>query len=131
MKKNPLLVPLGLFVLACCLPALQMAKGNEVSFGVHALGMGWLGLFAGVFGWYANPLWGLGVFFSALRKRVPAILFSVLALPIALTVFNDIGRELPGDEGNVTKTAIVRLLPGAYLWLVSLITLPFAAYLRK
>ncbi len=131
MKKNPLLAPLALFVLACCLPALQMAKDNEVSFGVHALGMGWLGLFAGVFGWYANPLWALGVICSAFRKRIPAILFGLLALPIALTVFNDIGRELPGDEGNVTKTAIVRLLPGAYLWFASLVALPIAAFFRK
>ncbi len=131
MKKNPLLAPLALFVLACCLPALQMAKGNEVNFGIHALAMGWLGLFAGVFAWYANPLWALGVIFSAFRKRIPAILFGVLAIPIALTVFSDIGRELPGDEGNVTKTAIVRLLPGAYLWLASVVSLPLAAFFRK
>lgn len=130
MKKNPLLAPLALFVLACCVPALQMAKNNEISFGIHAFAMGWLGLFAGVFAWYANPLWALGVIFCAFRKRIPSIVCGLLALPIALTVFTDIGRELPGDEGNVTKTAIVRLLPGAYLWLASLVALPIAAFLR-
>lgn len=131
MKKDPLVVPLGLFVLSCCLPSLQMAKDNEVNFGIHTVAFGWLGVFAGVMGWYANPLWGIGVLFSALRKRIPAIMFGVLAIPVALTVFNDIGRQLPADEGNVTKTAIVRLLPGAYLWLISLISLPIAAFLRK
>jgi hypothetical protein len=40
-----------------------------------------------------------------------------------------IGRELPGDEGNVTRTTIVRLLPGCYLWMASLATLPVAAML--
>ena len=131
MKKNPLVVPLGLFVLACCLPALQMAKDNEVNFGIHTLAFGWLGLFAGVMGWYANPLWAIGVLFSAFRKRIPAVLFGVLAIPVALTVFGDIGRQLPGDEGNVTKTAIVRLLPGAWLWFASLVSLPIAALFRK
>jgi hypothetical protein len=31
-----------------------------------------------------------------------------------------VGRELPGDEGNVTKTRIVAVLPGAYTWFVSM-----------
>ena len=131
MKKNPLLVPLALFALACCLPAVHMAKDNGIGFGIHTLAIGWLGIFAGVFAWYANPLWALGIICSAFRKRIPAMIFGVLALPIALTVFNDIGRQIPADEGNATKTAIVRLLPGAYLWLASLVALPIAAFLRK
>jgi hypothetical protein len=102
-----------------------------IGFGIHTLAIGWLGIFAGVFAWYANPLWALGLICSAFRKRIPAMIFGVLALPIALTVFTDIGRQIPADEGNATKTAIVRLLPGAYLWLASLVALPFAAFLRK
>jgi hypothetical protein len=131
MKKNLILVPMALFALACALPALRMAKDNGVAFGVHTLAIGWLGIFSGVFAWYANPFFALGVLLSAFRKRIPATICAALAMPIALTVFNDIGRQLPGDEGNVTKTAIVRLLPGAYIWLASLVTLPFAAYFRK
>lgn len=131
MKKNPLLVAVVPFILACCLPSIEMKKSDEISLGFHVLAMGWLGLFAGVLGWYANPFWALGVLFAAYRKRIPAILCGLLALPIASTVFSDIGRELPGDEGNVTKTAIVRLLPGAYLWFASLIALPIAAIFRK
>lgn len=129
MKKNPILAAVALFALACCLPALQMTK--ETNFGIHCLAFGWLGIFAGVLGWYANVPWIIGLILAAYRKRIPAILFGVLALPLASTVFQDIGRELPADEGNVTKTAIVHLLPGAYLWFLSLAALPITAWFRK
>ena len=129
MKINPLWISLGLYLLACSLPALDMRKDGP-SAGALILMAGWLGIFAGVFAWYANPLWALGVIFAALRKRTPAIVFGVLALPLAATVFSDLGRELPGDEGNATKTAIVRLLPGAYVWFLSLLSLPVAAAFR-
>src|SRR5918993_5212214 len=95
------------------LPALEL-KPNDNAFGLRILVVGWSGIFAGVLAWYANPVWMLGLLFGTLRKRMPAILCGVLSLPIAVTVFSDLGRELPGDEANVTKTAIVRLLPGGY-----------------
>ena len=44
---------------------------------------------------------------------------------------NHICLALPGDEGNVTKTTVVKLLPGCYLWLASLVLLPLAALLQK
>jgi hypothetical protein len=130
MRFNPLFIPIVFFVFACCLPALEF-KGSDAAFGLRILVIGWSGLFAGVLAWYANPLWVLGLLFGALRKRIPAVLCGLLSLPIAMTVFSDLGRELPGDEGNVTKTAIVRLLPGGYVWLLSLVSLPLAALFRK
>jgi hypothetical protein len=42
-----------------------------------------------------------------------------------------IGRELPGDEGNVTKTAVIRFLPGCYVWIASLVALPISALFQK
>jgi hypothetical protein len=105
-------------------------KKDGPSAGVLILMAGWLGIFAGVFAWYANLLWALGVVLAAFRKRTAAIVLGVLALPLAATVFSDLGRELPGDEGNATKTAIIRLLPGAYVWFLSLLALPLAAYFR-
>ena len=40
-------------------------------------------------------------------------------------------QKLPADEGGVTKMAIVRLLPGCYVWFASLAVLPIAALLQK
>jgi hypothetical protein len=41
-----------------------------------------------------------------------------------------VGRELPGDEGNVTRTAVIRVLPGCYLWMASMAVLPLLVFLR-
>ena len=82
MNFNPLFVPIGLFVFACCLPALTF-KPDDVAFGLRILVVGWSGVFAGVLAWYANPLWVLGLVFGALRKRIPAVLCGILSLPVA------------------------------------------------
>jgi len=49
-----------------------------------------------------------GIFSEADLTAIAAL----IAILIGLTVLADIGRELPGDEGNVTKTTIIRMLPG-------------------
>ena len=127
--KRPIVIPLGLFLVACALPCLQMK--TEALYGGVILLMGWMGMFAGVWGWFANPLFLLGLLFGALGKRVPAMVFGALAVLVALTVFGSVGKELPGDEGGVTKTAIVGLMPGAYLWLLGVILLPVTGYFVK
>ena len=125
MKRAPL-ISMGLFSVACCLPALEWHKAgtpNDVMFGARALVVGWSGIFAGVFAWFANPVWAAGFLFALLGKPKIAALFSVVAMMIALTTFTLIGLELPGDEGGVTKTSIIRLLPGFYVWLASILSL--------
>jgi hypothetical protein len=112
-----------LYAVACCLPALEFKNSNsapDIMFGLRALVVGWSGIFAGVFGWYANPLWVFALFFCLLRKPGFGAVFAVAALAIALTTFGVVGQELPGDEGNVTRTTVVALLPGFYVWLASL-----------
>ncbi|MEP6534899.1 MAG: hypothetical protein ABJF23_06265, partial [Bryobacteraceae bacterium] len=118
-----LLISPVLFAVACCLPALEFRNSgtpNDVMLGLRALAVGWSGIFAGVFGWYANPFWAFGLLLSGLRKGRAAAVFGVIAMALAATTFSDIGRELPGDEGNVTRTAILRLLPGCYVWMAAL-----------
>ncbi|MGJ5820021.1 hypothetical protein [Paludibaculum fermentans] len=132
--KSALLVSLVLYGAACCLPALALRKTgspDDIMLGLRALAVGWSGIFAGVLGWYANPVWLLGLVLGALRKPTAAAIAGVLAVAIACTVFSDLGRELPGDEGNITKTAILRVLPGFYVWLASFLVLPVAAFLQR
>lgn len=129
-----LVVSLLLFVAACCLPALEFKNSsgpNNAMWGANALAVGWSGIFAGVMAWYANPFWMLGLLAGAFRKPVAAVLLGMVAIAFATTVFGDMGRELPGDEGNVTRTTIIKLLPGCYLWMASLVTLPLVALLQK
>lgn len=129
-----LLTSVALFLLACGMPALEFKKSTgatDVMFGLRALVVGWSGVFAAVMAWYANPFWLLGVILACFRKSMFAALAGIVAIAIATTVFSIIGRELPGDEGNVTKTTVVKLLPGCYLWIASLVLIPLAALFQK
>ncbi len=121
-----------LFIAACCLPCLEWQKAgqpNDIMFGGRALLLGWSGLFSGVYGWLANPFWVLALFFALIRKPTITSVLGAIALAIALTTFGVVGKELPGDEGGVTKTTIVRILPGCYVWLISMLSLAAAAIL--
>ncbi len=131
---RPLLVPVLLFVLACCYPALEWTKDfrpNDIMFGMRAFAVGWSGILAGVFAWYANPLWLLAAILIFIRRPLWALAPSILAIVIGFTMYSDLGRELPGDEGGTTKTTIIKLLPGCYIWLASLIAMPLAAIAEK
>ena len=132
--KRALLISPVLFAIACCLPALEWRNSNstapDVMLGLRALAVGWSGIFAGVVAWYANPFGLLSLLLAAFRKPLLAAVVGAIAVAIACTTFATVGRELPGDEGNVTRTTVVRLLPGCYVWLASLAILPFSAFLR-
>jgi hypothetical protein len=93
---------------------------RDVMLGLRALAIGWSGIFAGIVAWYANPLWLLGVGLSLWKKPTAGIVLGVIAMAIGYTTFSLVGRELPGDEGNVTKMTVVRILPGFYVWMGSL-----------
>src|SRR3954453_2350124 len=132
--KTGLLVSVVLFLIACCIPALEFRSTNnphDVMWGANALAVGWSGIFAGVLAWYANPFWLLGLLFGVLRKPLPVVVVGAIAVLIAATTFLVIGRELPGDEGGVTRTTVVQLLPGCYFWMASMVTLPLAALFYK
>jgi len=116
-----IVISVVLFVAACAVPALEFKRSwgpPEVWRGWEILAFGWSGLFALMLGWLANPVWIASLF----RPRVGWI-----AMAIAATIVIDMHRTLPGDEGGVTTQVISRLLPGFYLWMASLLTLPLFA----
>ena len=132
--KLILIASLVTFVVACCLPALEFKNSNgpnDVMLGLRALVVGWSGLFAGVMAWYANPVWAAGIVLGLLRKPVWMAVAGILAIGVGSTTFAILNRELPGDEGNVTKTTVIRILPGCYVWLASFALLPLAALFAK
>jgi hypothetical protein len=132
--KIVLILSVVLFVVACCLPALEfkMSQGpNDVMLGLRALAVGWSGLFAGIMSWYANPFWLLSLVLFFFRKPTWGMAAAVIAIALASSTFGIVGRELPGDEGNVTRMTVIRLLPGCYLWMASLVMLPVAALFQR
>jgi hypothetical protein len=129
----PVLISLLLFVIACALPALEFKnsdKPNDVMLGLRALAVGWSGIFAAIIAWYANPFWLASLVLAYLRRPVLATVLGIIAVTLAATTISIVGRELPGDEGNVTKTTVIRLLPGFYVWIASIGILPLTAFWR-
>ena len=134
MLKIVLIASVVTFVVACCLPALEFKNSNgpnDVMLGLRALAVGWSGLFAGVMGWYANPVWFVGLILGLLRKPILVALAGLIAIGIAATTFSIVGRELPGDESNVTKTTVIKILPGCYVWIASFALLTLSALFAK
>ena len=128
--KFLVLIPIALFALACCLPALHWSD-NDTMFGMRALAVGWSGIFARVFSWYANVFWTLGLVLILIKKPTPAMIAGLVAIALACTLFRDMHRELPGDEGGVTKIAITQLLPGCYVWFASVVAVPLLALVSR
>ncbi len=132
MKSVALVIVL--FVVACCLPALEFSKGQggkDVLWGGNVLAVGWSGIFAGVVGWYANPIWVAGLVLVLLGRPKLAAVAGLLALTIGCTTFTLFGKDLPADEGGVNHMALTRTLAGCYVWMASLASLPVAALLTK
>ncbi len=123
-----------LFVLACCLPALEFSKSQgtrDILFGANVLAVGWSGIFAGVVAWYANPLWLLGMILGFVGKPKVAAIVGLVAFATACSTFSLFGKQLPADEGDVQHMALVRTLIGCYVWMASLASLPLAAFFPK
>jgi hypothetical protein len=132
--KILLSVPLLLFAVACCLPALefnQTQNPKDILSGINVLAVGWSGIFAGIIAWYANPVWLFSLIMGFAGKTRVAAIFGIIALAIGCTTFSLFGRELPADEGGVTQMTLVRTLTGCYAWLASLATLPLIALFSR
>src|SRR5260370_24726899 len=112
--KSALVVSLLLFVTACSLPALEFNNSkspHDVMWGANALGVGWSGIFAGVFAWYANLFWLIGMILGIRRKPKPAVVVGVIAVAIACSTFAVIGQHFPADEGKTTHITLLLPLP--------------------
>jgi hypothetical protein len=132
--KIILITSMALFVVACCLPALEFSKSQglkDVLVGANVLAVGWSGIFAGVFGWYANPVWSLGLVMGFIGKPKFAAIAGIVALVIGCTTFALFGESLPADEGGVNHMTLTRTLTGCYVWMASLATLPLVVFFRK
>jgi hypothetical protein len=130
MKMGPWLISPVLFVAACCLPALEfnIPQGGEGCYmGGTILAVGWSGIFAGVFGWYANPFWLLGLVLVLVRQRWFAAAAGTAAIAIGCTTISMFGQALPTEN----QMTLVRLLPGFYIWMASLVSLPVLAMTRE
>jgi hypothetical protein len=120
-RWHVIVASLLLYALACATPCLEFQKDGRLWIwnGLDSLGGGWIGLFFSQFAWLANPLWLAGLLLLAWRRWTAAMICALLALLFAANTFLLLHKQLPGDEGGMTRMELQRLLVGFYFWLAS------------
>ncbi len=79
--------------------------------------------------WWPNVLFMISIFMIILRKRLIAIVVSILALPLALYAHNF--NQMSRNEGGVNNFIVDHLASGYYLWILSIILLVVSALFVK
>jgi hypothetical protein len=113
-------VSFGLFLVACLLPALVFSGADEAWPGYGVLFVGWMGVGAGQFGWFANPVYGLALLLVMFRRYVAAAVVAAVAFVVALHTLSLFVSEIPADEGGVATHHLVTLHAGFYVWMAAL-----------
>ncbi len=112
-----------LFVAACALPALAFSVTKDPKdplalwTGIQVLATGWLGLFTGQLGWFANPFWFVGGILILANRRSGALVLTVLAFAVSLHTLTIRGQTVPADEAGTKTMTVESLRPGCYVWL--------------
>ena len=110
---------------------LDYCKGWDVPIasqdsGFHILLMGPLGVFLGMFAWFANPLMLLALLLSTFRKRRTSMAIAVAAIALGLQAYAF--RAVPFSEASMDPSNlnhVDHLGYGFYLWMAALVA--FAA----
>jgi len=101
-------------------------------YGYQVLPMGILGIFLGMFAWFANPLMLAAGLLSAFGKRVVAMILSVSSVALGLQSYAL--DAVPFNEGSMKAdnlNFVDHLGPGFYLWMGSLVVLAVYCFLKK
>jgi len=104
----------ALWAASLALPAVRVAGGPDLD-GFDILRQGWQGARAGVFAWYANPLFVVAVGMGLFAWQRCAGVIAGLALVLALTSFA--ASELAQGSGIAATTLSFDF--GFYLWLAA------------
>jgi len=115
MARLYVTLSLLLYLLALCLDAVDLGGGNVVT-ALQALFQGPWGVVFGLFGWFANPLYGFALL---LRRRVRwfSLFLGLWALYLAVT--SHAIQRLP-DNINYSFHDVIGFAPGYYLWALSI-----------
>lgn len=99
----------------------------ERELGYVVLVSGFLGIFVGVFAWFANPLMLVAVLLSLSRRRVVAMVLALAAVALGLQAYAL--DAVPFNEASMEPdnlNYVDHLGYGYYLWMASLVA--FAVY---
>ena len=105
----------------------QSPYGLNRVFGSTILVGGWMDIFSWDFAWYANPLLLIALFRSKSKKRISAILLSIVAFLVAFQSWT--ATEWWHNEAASTR--ILYLGPGYYVWHATLFLGAIYCYLGE
>ena len=132
MRSHARVVVIGGGVVGCSVlvhlvswiaPALQFdttSEGQWVPRGLEVALLGWQALLVGNFAWLANILYFPGLVMVLLRLWRTAALLGTVALAVGLHTLALVGKDVPADEGGVTRMALAHPRAGFYLWMASM-----------
>jgi hypothetical protein len=122
----------GLFGVACFLPALKFPGENNFWPGGATFCMGFLGFLVGEFGWLANFALIASWISMALAHYKTALVLSAIALLLALDTFALYVIAVPADESGTNPPVHLQSLgPGFWLWLTSILVIVAGAFLCR
>jgi hypothetical protein len=105
-----------------------MNDPNDVSYGIGLFAMGWAGMFGGVYNWFANPIYIMGM--ASLLWNAPKVARGLmpLALLIGLETWMHTKVAFVADVAGGGQKLMYPLI-GFYVWIASLIVGTVAAWL--
>lgn len=115
---------LATYALSLVLPGFVTQSDDPSSanwLGYFILGIGWLGMFASQFAWYANLLFLAAAI--AARFKGPAVGAGLAALAFALGLQSFMFHDFPLDEGGARTAVVDHLANGFYVWELSFLLL--------
>ncbi|WP_386780325.1 hypothetical protein [Luteolibacter ambystomatis] len=121
---------LVVFGVACALPAYYLKNGDRWS-GGQVLLMGWMGLFLGQLGWFANLLYFPALITLLCRCWKTTVILAGVAFLIGLHSFALALQEIPLDEGGVNKTTVTAIGAAPVVWLASFVVLGGGAWMLR
>ena len=116
MLRIGAVIAAALWFAALFFPVFRVELGDQggIYDGVEVLAMGFFGVLAGAFSWYANPYWIYATVRMALG-RAPGPIGVTLNSLLAMSFVG--GIDLFGSSEGVSGPAIPQV--GAWLWLLS------------
>ena len=126
-------ISLALFILSLCVPAARFIQNPGTAYpnvfdraGITMLLMSLLGPLQGNFAFLANPLLLTGWLLISAQKYRGAAIALFIAFLFTLQTSSLRSHKVYEDEGGVNFSYMTHLLPGWYVWLLSIL-FPFAA----
>ncbi len=118
------------YVVACCLPAVSL-ENQEVWHGGRLLALGWMGIFIGQVGWFANVGLLAAALFLLFRWHWVAFILAALSLLVGFQAFSLNQQLLPMDEAGVNHVRVASMGPATHVWLASIALVGIGALVLK